>query len=157
MTPMIDIVFQLLVFFVMTYKVTVMEGDFNIKMPMAAEEPQKLTETLEEPLLVTLIGDEDRNLQAIEVDFGGSQFNRFERDPANPKAVFDSLRNFVIAAVRRDGDPGSGSEIEAEVDAAYDLRYEETIKAIEAMSGYRNERNEIVKLIEKIKFKDTGQ
>ena len=41
MTPMIDIVFQLLVFFVMTYKVTVMEGDFNIKMPRAAEEPSR--------------------------------------------------------------------------------------------------------------------
>ena len=36
MTPMIDIVFQLLVFFIMTFKVVSMEGDFNIKMPLAA-------------------------------------------------------------------------------------------------------------------------
>ncbi|MFT5528125.1 MAG: biopolymer transport protein ExbD, partial [Pirellulaceae bacterium] len=36
MTPMIDIVFQLLVFFIMTFKIVAMEGDFNIKMPMAA-------------------------------------------------------------------------------------------------------------------------
>ena len=36
MTPMIDIVFQLLVFFVMTFKIAAMEGDFNIKMPAAA-------------------------------------------------------------------------------------------------------------------------
>src|SRR2546430_16453846 len=36
MTPMIDIVFQLLTFFCMTLKVSSMEGDFSIKMPLAA-------------------------------------------------------------------------------------------------------------------------
>jgi biopolymer transport protein ExbD len=33
MTAMIDVVFQLLTFFVMSFKVAAMEGDFNIKMP----------------------------------------------------------------------------------------------------------------------------
>ena len=33
MTPMIDIVFQLLVFFIMTFNVVAQEGDFNIRMP----------------------------------------------------------------------------------------------------------------------------
>ncbi len=36
MTPMIDIVFQLLIFFIMTFKIIAPEGDFNIKMPLAA-------------------------------------------------------------------------------------------------------------------------
>ena len=36
MTPMIDIVFQLLTFFCMTLRVSEAEGDFNIKMPLAA-------------------------------------------------------------------------------------------------------------------------
>ena len=36
MTPMIDIVFQLLVFFIMTFKIVAQEGDFNIKMPVSA-------------------------------------------------------------------------------------------------------------------------
>ena len=36
MTPMIDIVFQLLTFFIMTLKIATQEGDFNIKMPLAA-------------------------------------------------------------------------------------------------------------------------
>ncbi len=35
MTPMIDIVFQLLVFFIMTFKIVSQEGDFHIKMPVA--------------------------------------------------------------------------------------------------------------------------
>ncbi len=36
MTPMIDVVFQLLTFFIMTFKITAPEGDFFIKMPQAA-------------------------------------------------------------------------------------------------------------------------
>ena len=36
MTPMIDIVFQLLIFFIMTFKIIAPEGDFNIKMPLNA-------------------------------------------------------------------------------------------------------------------------
>ena len=66
MTPMIDIVFQLLVFFIMTYKVTTMEGDYNIRMPSAAAEPTLTEETLEDFLLVRLIADPDsRFLQTI--------------------------------------------------------------------------------------------
>ena len=34
MTPMIDVVFQLLSFFVMSFKIVAQEGDFNIKMPI---------------------------------------------------------------------------------------------------------------------------
>ena len=37
MTAMIDIVFQLLVFFIMTFKVVALEGDFNVKMPLASQ------------------------------------------------------------------------------------------------------------------------
>ena len=36
MVPMIDIVFQMLIFFVMTFKIAVPEGDFNITMPINA-------------------------------------------------------------------------------------------------------------------------
>ncbi len=36
MTPMIDIVFQLNIFFLFTFKIVLPEGDFNIRMPSAA-------------------------------------------------------------------------------------------------------------------------
>ena len=36
MTPMIDIVFQLNIFFLFTFKIILPEGDFNIHMPSAA-------------------------------------------------------------------------------------------------------------------------
>ncbi len=34
MTPMIDVVFQLLIFFMLTLKIIAPEGDFNINMPL---------------------------------------------------------------------------------------------------------------------------
>ena len=36
MTPMIDVVFQLLVFFIFTFRIVAQEGDFHVKMPAAA-------------------------------------------------------------------------------------------------------------------------
>lgn len=178
MTPMIDIVFQLLVFFIMTYKVTTMEGDYNIRMPSAAAEPTLTEETLEDFLQVRLIADPaSRFLQTIEVNYGVDQqvWNRstFPVRPAvdqkltpaqkeqnlESRRVFASLNQFVINAVGAgSGDPGSSSEIEAEIDADPDLRYEDTVYAIEAISGYKDDQKRIVKLIEKIKFRDsTGQ
>lgn len=178
MTPMIDIVFQLLVFFIMTYKVTTMEGDYNIRMPSAAAEPTLTEETLEDFLQVRLIADPaSRFLQTIEVNYGVDQqvWNR-STFPVRPtvdqkltpaqkeqnlesRRVFTSLNQFVINAVGAgSGDPGSSSEIEAEIDADPDLRYEDTVYAIEAISGYKDDQKRIVKLIEKIKFRDsTGQ
>ena len=178
MTPMIDIVFQLLVFFIMTYKVTTMEGDYNIRMPSAAAEPTLTEETLEDFLQVRLIADPaSRFLQTIEVKYGVDQqvWNR-STFPVRPtvdqkltpaqkeqnlesRRVFTSLNQFVINAVGAgSGDPGSSSEIEAEIDADPDLRYEDTVYAIEAISGYKDDQKRIVKLIEKIKFRDsTGQ
>ena len=37
MTPMIDVVFQLMSFFMCTLKVVAPEGDFDIRMPLGAE------------------------------------------------------------------------------------------------------------------------
>jgi biopolymer transport protein ExbD len=34
LTSMIDIIFLLLIFFVMTFKIAAQEGDFNIRMPI---------------------------------------------------------------------------------------------------------------------------
>ncbi|MFN9436559.1 MAG: ExbD/TolR family protein, partial [Planctomycetota bacterium] len=34
LTSMIDVIFLLLIFFIMTFKISAQEGDFNIKMPI---------------------------------------------------------------------------------------------------------------------------
>ena len=65
MTPMIDIVFQLLVFFIMTFKIIAPECDFNIRMPLAA--PSQGVPNPDElpPLKVRLTATDDGRLADI--------------------------------------------------------------------------------------------
>ncbi len=47
---MIDVVFQLLVFFLFTFRIATQEGDFNIKMPLATYAPG-VTVEIESPFV----------------------------------------------------------------------------------------------------------
>ena len=54
MTSMIDIVFQLLIFFIMTFKIVAPEGDFNIRMPKAAPSQNSTPEDLVPPIIIKM-------------------------------------------------------------------------------------------------------
>ena len=65
----------------------------------------------------------------------------------------DSLRNEIIAIIGDDRGPGSIQETaEVELDCDYGLNYEHVIEAITAVSGYIDDNDNVVKLVEKIKF-----
>lgn len=139
MTSMIDIVFLLLIFFVMTFKIVEMEGDFSVRMPLASNSSGAVDDT-ELPLKLRLKADENGRLTSIamnEVQLGTN---------------FDSLRDTVIGLVSgtAPGQAANGGP-EVEIDTDYNLRYEYIISAITAVSGYKV-GGETVKLIEKIKF-----
>lgn len=138
MTSMIDIVFLLLIFFVMTFKIVEMEGDFSVRMPLAGSDSVSMDPT-DLPLKLRMRADEQGRLTSIslnEIDLGQN---------------FDQLRANVVSLIGTstpmEGDEGP----EIEIDTDYNLRYEYVIAAITAVSGYKD-GNEVVKLIEKIKF-----
>ena len=138
MTSMIDIVFLLLIFFVMTFKIVELEGDFSVRMPLAGNDSVAMDST-ELPLKLRMRADELGRLTTIslnEIELGQD---------------FDQLRGNVIGLIGTttpvEGDDGP----ESEIDTDYNLRYEYVIRAITAVSGYKD-GNEVVKLIEKIKF-----
>ena len=139
MTPMIDIVFQLLVFFIMTFKIVTPEGDFNIKMPIAA--PSQGVPNPDElpPLKVRLTASNDGKLTGIYLNEARM-------------SGFAQLHSRIVGLVGDDTGPGSlAANTEIELDLDYKLRVEYLVNAITAVSGeVRN--GEIVKLIEKIKF-----
>jgi biopolymer transport protein ExbD len=139
MTPMIDIVFQLLIFFVMTFKIVAPEGDFNIKMPLAAPsegmpEPDALP-----PIKVRLRASGGGELSTIQ--FGDRTLGR----------DFGGLREAIRRMIGDDAGPGGSSDAEVELDCDYDLRYEYVVEAITAVSGYVSE-GRVHKIVEKIKF-----
>jgi biopolymer transport protein ExbD len=141
MTPMIDIVFQLLTFFIMSFKIAAVEGDFSIKTPLAAPSagvPENIDSL--PPIRVRLTANADGTLRGIQMG---------ERSLPS----FDELHREVMAIVGTDSGPGSLAEqAEVELDADYDLHYQNVISAVTAISGYVDPNGQIVKLIEKIKF-----
>src|SRR3954447_1050588 len=89
MTPMIDIVFQLLTFFCMTLKIAAAEGDFNIKMPLAAPraglpDPNQLP-----PMKVRMRADASGNL--VELSLNDRSFTGADR--------FKALHNHIASLV----------------------------------------------------------
>jgi biopolymer transport protein ExbD len=149
MTSMIDIVFQLLAFFVMSFKLATVEGNFDVKMPLhgiGTGEPSFIRVSLqstEQGVAVRL------NSQTLGIG----------------KPGFHELRQRIIGMVGPGAnDPGQANSLEAEIDCDYDVPYDNVIQAITAVSGYTTTINgelQIVKLIEKIKFaqprKATGE
>ena len=140
MTPMIDIVFQLLVFFIMTFKIVSQEGDFNIKMPLAAPASGTPDDLQLPPIKVRLTADGSGQLSGIAMNNRAIQTMR-------------DLRIEIIGFVGTDTGPGSIQEMaEVELDCDYGLRYEHVIQAITAVSGDIDATGNVVKLVEKIKF-----
>jgi biopolymer transport protein ExbD len=141
MTPMIDIVFQLLVFFIMTFKIVSQEGDFNIKMPLAAP-----SEGLPDP----------DKLPPMKVRMQAISSGELAQISLNDKVLgtsFKRLHDEIRQVIGDDRGPGSVQQTaEIELDCDYNLRYEYVINAVTAVSGYLDTNQNIVKLVEKIKF-----
>jgi len=137
MTPMIDVVFQLLIFFIFSFKIVVQEGDFNIKMPIAGGAAMN-TDVLP-PFKVRLVAAEDGKLRGIELD-------------GQPIDSFQSLHEQIIARIGVDAPASLKESAEVELDCDYGLHYRHVIDAITACSGYVAPDGNIVKLIEKIRL-----
>ena len=147
MTPMIDIVFQLLIFFIMTFKIVSPEGDFNIKMPQSAPSEGIPPDEQLPPIKVTLTARSDGGLSQIQ--FG-------TRALGSGRRAFDGLRQSVIDMLGDEPGPSVLETMEVELDCDYHLRYEYVVEAITAVSGYvvqeGPDEGKVVRVIEKIKF-----
>ena len=138
MTSMIDVVFLLLIFFVMTFKIVELEGDFSVRMPLAGSDSMTMDPT-DLPLKLRLQADENGKLTSMalnEISLGTD---------------FDQLRANVVDLIGTTAPVEGEDGPEIEIDTDYNLRYEYVIRSITAVSGYK-QGNEVVKLIEKIKF-----
>jgi biopolymer transport protein ExbD len=130
MTPMIDVVFLLLTFFVMTFKIIIPEGDFNVHMAPQGE--QQAAEVPDEPLQVRLLADAEGLLSAIQL---------------NEEAVenYDVLRQRVSAV------SATNPDVEVVIFPDEHLRYEYLIRAMTAVNGEIREGN-IRTICDNIKF-----
>ena len=144
MTPMIDIVFQLNIFFLFTFKIILPEGDFNIRMPSAAA---ARTMEMSETLPMTLVMKAGPDGELADLRLAGRSFG-------NAPDAFARLHQHIIQVVKPEdaGGPGTASDLEVEIDADYDLNYEHVVRAMTAVTGYLDANREPHKLIERVKF-----
>jgi biopolymer transport protein ExbD len=145
MTPMIDIVFQLLVFFILTFKVVAQEGDFDIRMPIMGAPQEQLEQAEKETLNVRLEASGSGRLARLILDDA-----IIPGDKASDK--FKELHRRILGKLEQAGGPDKGKMMEVEFECDYNLHYRNVVGAITAVSGQKNKQNEIVKLIEQIKF-----
>lgn len=134
MTSMIDIVFLLLAFFVMTFQIVASEGDFRISMP--AKGPTSTTTSLDSPTLqVRLSADAEGNLSSIKLG---------ERELGTDFAALQLEIQGLVTAV--------DENLEVELDCDPRLSYRFTVDALTAVTGYKAPDGKTVTLIEKVRF-----
>ena len=141
MAPMIDVVFLLLIFFLLTLRIIEPEGDFNINMPIGAPSPLQNDELNLPEFKIRLIANPDGSLKQMtvgQVSFG------------NGDDVFGRLNASVLKFIGGAGNPIS-KDVEVEIDADYNLNYEIVIRAVGACTG-SIQNGEMVRYVEKIKF-----
>lgn len=137
MSPMIDIIFLLLIFFVMTFQIVPLEGDLTIAAPLnptkvPADSPDV---PIEPPLHVRLIANGDGSLKSIQA--AGQQFD-------STAALARHVRNLYA--------DGPATDTEAVIKADRDLSYNYMIDTVSAISGYVDDSGRTVKLISKVRF-----
>ncbi len=146
MAPMIDVVFQLLIFFMLTLKIVEPEGDFSINMPVAAQASNAIPEQNLPPLKVQLTAQANGELASLK--FNGS-------DLGTGTAAFERLNGLILKAIGRPGNPLT-EEQEVEIEADYNLNYEYVISAVGAVSGRMQKTSDgkmkMIRYIQNINF-----
>lgn len=144
MSSMIDVVFQLLIFFMLTLKIVEAEGDFNINMPLGRPDTSSSIDADLPVMKVRLLADANGELAEL----------RFNNQPlgAGPKA-FDLLNQKIGEAVNRliAAGPSNVDKQEVEIDPDYNLNYGYIMSAISACSG-KLEAGGVTPYIRRIKF-----
>ncbi|MDR3183134.1 MAG: biopolymer transporter ExbD [Planctomycetaceae bacterium] len=131
MTPMIDVVFLLLTFFVMTFKIITPEGDFNVNMTAQGQAAQH-AEVPKDPVRIVLTANQDGTLAGIRLNDGNV-------------ADMNELRNRIKALVQVKAD------LEVELVPDETLHYAHVIEAVSAVNG-EVVNGQVKKICDKIKF-----
>jgi len=139
MTPMIDVVFQLMSFFMCSLKIVAPEGEFDIRMPLGKSASNVVDDQQVPPVRVRLTAGTDGGLAGITMN-------------GNPVTDFNELQKKLVALVGNARGPDSlADKTEVEFDCDYALKYANVVRAITAVSGTVQD-GQIVELIKKIKF-----
>lgn len=141
MTPMIDVTFLLLIFFMLTLKITPDEGEFKINMPIDSNNQNSMDDN--PPYRVRLRANPDgtlANLIFLSQDLGSDQ-DSYKRLNNEVGKMVGSLDRRIAA------------DVEVEIQSDYNLNYSEVVKAVSACTGYFSPKTkQVIRYVEKVNF-----
>lgn len=145
MTPMIDVVFQLIIFFMCTLKVSEPEGDFDISMPLGNPNPGAPSDAELPPFRIRM--QSDANGELASLSFNGENLGGGE-------GAVSLLNSKVFRSIQSLQALGSDQlqKQEVEIDPDYNLNYRYIINAIGACSGRIGENGIHIPYLQRIKF-----
>jgi biopolymer transport protein ExbD len=142
MAPMIDIVFLLLIFFMLNLKIVSPDGNFHVNLPSGA--PSVAAAEQSHPdIKVGMVSDRQGNL--VQLTLGSKNLG-------NDEMAFERLNNEILKIIGRPGNPLT-KDIEVEIDADYETQYKYVVKAISKCTGRLDpDTKQVARYVEKIKF-----
>jgi biopolymer transport protein ExbD len=142
MTPLIDVVFQLLAFFLMSFRIAAPEGDFALKLPR--EVPGEDGKLRFEVLRLHLAAEPNGDLRHVQLE---------ANKPLSGPAAFGLVHREVVRLVNVSRAAGQ-EDPEVVIDADDDLRYEHVVAAVSAVAVETTAAGETVPLIKRVRFAD---
>ncbi|MCA9057780.1 MAG: biopolymer transporter ExbD [Planctomycetaceae bacterium] len=130
MAPMIDVVFQLLIFFMLTLKIIEPEGDFDINMPVGAPSESASTDENIPPIKVRLHANRETG-ELTDLTINGQSLGA-------DALAFERLNVEIMREAERDKaalTPEQRDRREVEIDPDHGLHYEYIVHALGASSG----------------------
>jgi biopolymer transport protein ExbD len=124
MTTMIDVVFLLLIFFMLTLKILPSEGEFQVQMPTASAAVDVAVDRPHTDIRIRLVANDDGSLNRLQLG---------RRNLGNDRRAFERLGHEMYGLVGRPGLIKDGLEIT--IDSDYHLNYEHVMQAVGAASG----------------------
>lgn len=140
--PLIAVGLQLLVFFVLTQRMTGRESGPEDFLPIGTTPLRATDDSNLSPIRVTLRSDAAGNLTQLAVG---------ALNLGNDDAAFERLSREVLKLVQ----PGSPltRDVEVEIDADYEVQYQHILRAVSHCTGRIDpQTGELVRYVEKIKF-----
>ena len=145
MSAMIDVVFQLLIFFMLTLKIIEPEGNFDINMPLGAPAQSSMSDADLPPFKVRMEADPATG-EMSQLYYNGQPMGTGTN-------AFLRLNSEILKSVNslKAAGPGALEKQEVEIDPDFGLKYKNIIAAISACSGKMVD-GKMVRYISKIKF-----
>jgi biopolymer transport protein ExbD len=140
MTPLIDVVFQLLTFFLMTLRIAPPEGDFALKLPRETPGPGRSLDVIR----IRLSAEPDGELRHVQIA---------AHAPLSGPASFAVVHREIARLVNACRVAGR-DEPEVVIDADDRLRYEHLLAAVSAVAVETTAAGETIPLVKRVRFAD---